>query len=836
MIQPSAHDNPEGTVVGLLGAAGRDPVAASIFGDRKLWVGDERLRPSGLDLVACAAVRTVLADPTGAVALAIPRGSSPLAVLLGVYLISARVLMRHVGSGQRGSVAVSTRRTELRDIAASLDFDGSEVNGAVRVARLVSEPRPDKRVRAAALSLDRSHRKGLDQQDSYLLFQLPNRVPPVALNVISAMVCDTHGASPASWEITWERNSAARRRQVWLGELGDDEFEAFCAQHGVALLRCDWPLLAAAARSHGSGSSALATTGATQRALNTPPVGYRVVRHEELDEELREIAYRLCEMRKRGRSEPPAAVASASWLASVLTRSACPLSFHDGAVAHYPMSRRADWLLDRVTDAGSSAFRDRWKLAFEQHWTGIKGASKQATRLLADSDGHPKWWAVQERLAALDDGEQLRIVCQTRAEARAMREALLDSGLVDEADFGVLIDVTSFSRRRPHGPASNTITLLLSPPPPQKASIYLSGETGAVEVLCYPFEVGRLRAHLSRAWREHAGLPHNTGVIAALQGGGTVGDGRGPSDVDVDALTTELPGYGERAGNTRPNTEGIKLPEADADFWEHAAELYDTELAADDDDRGDPDAEANIGTGGYSGYGHLVHFLDGPPMYMRDDAECTVVVDDNEQPGEHNIITIAPAQLERGMRIAVLPGSERGGLLAELMAAWDEGLALVRRRYEGMYRRALKTAIATHGLDGVAAAVRLTPDAVRAWRDSRAWPGSGPTLRRLLGCSGDDEAISNGTLIQDYFSRVRSAHRYIGRVLNEAVGETVLHQQGRESIDKLEALVGRDVSDLFDATSVLTVETVSAPTKISASVCGSFLDRDDPYLKSKGAL
>ena len=234
-----------------------------------------------------------------------PAGLEPAAVLLGLYLVSARVVMRRVGSGLCGSVAVSTQRTELRDVARALVFDGSNLDGVVRVARLVSEPRPDKRVRAAALSLDRRHRKGLDQQDSYLLFQLPNRVPPVALNVISAMVCDTHRASVESWERTWERNAAARRRQVWLGELGDDEFEAFSERHGVALLRCDWPLIEAAARGHGTGASSIATTGASQRALQAPPVSYRVVGHDELDEELREVAYRLSEMRKQGRTDAP---------------------------------------------------------------------------------------------------------------------------------------------------------------------------------------------------------------------------------------------------------------------------------------------------------------------------------------------------------------------------------------------------------------------------------------------------------------------------------------------------------------------------------------------------
>lgn len=99
-------DTPESTVAELLKALVRDPVAANVFGDGKIWVGDERVRPSGLDLVACALARTVLADTTATAAIAVPRGLSPLPVLVGVYLVVARVLMRHAGSGLSGSVAV----------------------------------------------------------------------------------------------------------------------------------------------------------------------------------------------------------------------------------------------------------------------------------------------------------------------------------------------------------------------------------------------------------------------------------------------------------------------------------------------------------------------------------------------------------------------------------------------------------------------------------------------------------------------------------------------------------------------------------------------------------
>ena len=424
-------------------------------------------------------------------------------------------------------------------------------------------------------------------------------------------------------------------------------------------------------------------------------------------------------------------------------------------------------------------------------------------------------------------------VCQTRAERDALRDALLDGGLLTQTDLdSERVTVAAYSQRADHGPAAKSVTLLCSPPPPAKAALYLSGEAGQVEVLCYPFEVGRLRSALRRVTREYAGDAHNTAALGALALAGPGNGRRPPEPPDPADVLVQLSGYGRREDrpDAPPDAEP-KLPDADAGFWETAPALYDTELALDDGDEraGEP------GAASAAGRARLVSFLDGPPMFLAEDADCTVVVTPEHGGDEPDVMTLHPGELEPGMRIALLPGSERGGLLAELMAAWDEGIALVRARYEPMYDRALDAAVHRHGLDGVAAAVRLTSAAVRQWRDGRAWPGSAPALRRLLELSGDEEALRNQALIQDYFSRVRGAHRYIGRVLNDAVGETVLHERGRDSIPKLEALVGRDLTDLFDATSVLTVQRVSEPRDVPAGVCGSFLDPDDPYLKAKGA-
>ncbi len=706
-------------------------------------------------------------------------------------------------------------------------FDGSDVSDALSAARLVSQPQANKRVRAAALPLNGGKRKGLSTTDAFLLFMLPIRMPPVALNVISAMVCDTYGSSPASWQTTRDRNVAAKRREVWLGELGDGDFESFCDEQRIPLVRCDWSLIAAAGALYGTGASRLATTACSQRALVAPALGYHIVVDEDVDTELRELTFSLAEMRRLGRAEPPDPIKLAGQLANLLSRLASPVSVYDQAVLSHPMSRKVTWLLERITDTSSGMFRDRYKDAFEQYWPTVKGAAKELVRTLSEPRRNAKFWAVAERLLALEDRQRIRVCCQTRAERDALRDALLAEELInaDDLDSG-RVQVTAYSQRAEHGTVEETVTLLVSPPPHGKAALYLSGEVGATEVLCYPFEVGRLKNAALRAHADFSGAAHNIAAIATLTG-----------------RALEAPKYGARSGpqltelgvtsGGAPNGGDYpdlidELPRADAGFWESAPGLYDTELALPEDEH---DA---AGEPGETRMARLLTFTDGPSMLLAEDADCTVVV---VEPGaEPDVITLHPGQLQPGMRIAVLPGSERGGLLAELMAAWDEGIALVRARYLPMYERALEAAVNEHGLAGVAKLVGLSRRAVQLWVERYNWPGAAGSLRLLLEASGDEEALRNQTLIQDYFNRVRGAHRYIGRVLNDAVGETVLPDtRSHESISKLEGLVGRDLTDLFDATSVLTVHSVSGARKAPAGVLGSFLDPDDPYLHSKGA-
>src|SRR5262249_45197658 len=140
------------------------------------------------------------------------------------------------------------------------------------------------------------------------------------------------GASRGSWVTAWERNRAAKRRQVWLGELGDGAFEIFCAERDIPLVRLDWGLLAGAAQPWGPGASALASTGLAAAALTMPPATAVVVRHEETEYWLRELAALLSEMRAKARfAEPPEVFTLARIVGALLSRIAYPLECYEQA-------------------------------------------------------------------------------------------------------------------------------------------------------------------------------------------------------------------------------------------------------------------------------------------------------------------------------------------------------------------------------------------------------------------------------------------------------------------------------------------------------------------------
>ncbi len=821
----------------LASSAEHDPVLADHFDPGRMWLGNNRVLPSGVDRLACAVARTVVGTPGAAVAIALPRGTGPTPVLLGLYLALSRKRPAFGYGRMVGSVAVSSRRAALRDLARQLRFDGSELEDAIPLASLVGEPVIGQRkVRAAALSLDRRSRSGISQNDSYLLFQHRDITPPVAYNVISAMVVDTVGASSGSWERTWERNLAAKRRQVWVGGLGNGEFEKFCEERDIPLVRFDWALLHAAATRWGTGGSLLATRGLAARALALPKTEALVVRHEETEYWLRELAALLNEMQSKARVDTaPEVFTYARMGGALLARIAYPLDFYEQAAGRLSYGVfTAKWLCERVEQASASPFRGRWKPVFHTYWPGVKACLQQLRKLLADPEDNPKWWALQGRLlSAMEAGEPVTVLCQTRAERVAVAEALrCDSTLLETEAVDELVDVRSFSQRAAHGDEQSGTTLLLGPPAERFAGVYLAGESGHVEVLCFPHEVRRLRGRLLGAWRAASDPEPNHKALDRLGLGvrPAVNANKLP---EASELLVELPAFEEPEPFTEPEDECfVTPPDPEDEFWDRALELRSTELP---DEPPDTDSRGGAAPDDAAGRAVLVSFDGAPAMYLREDAEVTVVVTGED--GAPDVAGRDARELNVGDVVAVLPGSERGSLLAELMCAWDEQLTRVRARYLPMYERALTAALIEHGIEGVAEKVGLTESAVHAWIRGYSYPGSQTTLKRLLEASGDELAIANQAVIQHYFSKTRGAHRHIGRVLNEAVGETVLHgAAGGDSVHKLQELVGVDLTDLFDNVHVLRVSAISEPRDVPAGVCGSFLDPDDPYLKNKGAL
>jgi hypothetical protein len=813
----------------------RDLILTRKFDKGLVWVAGAPVRPSGPDRVACAVARAVALTSNGTAAITVPRGADSMPVMLATYLVLWRRQPAAADGRLVGSIAISTARAGLRDYIADLEFTSErEAAEGFKVGRLISLPvAGERRLRPAALSLDRREYDGLDQTDSWLLFQAPNVAPPVAYNVISAMVVDTVGASPASWQQTYERNRAARRRQLWVGELGDARFEMFCTDNHVPLLRLDWKLLGAAAVRWGTGRSVLASTVLTERALHPRPLGARLVAHQEVELYLRMAQSSLAQMSEKARGEqPPLIYITALQAVSLLRRMAVPLGYYEPFAERLGFSDPAERLVEQVEQASASPFRGRWKPTYTAYWPTVKAALRRLLVLLADPEDSPKWWALNARLLeAQERGERLRLLVQTRAERLALAEALRSPDcILDPVEATQLAQVSAFSDRARAVP-EDFVTILMGPPPDRHAGIYLAGETDRVEVLCYAHERRRLSRRARESARRVASLEAGNLALDALRLG-TRKDSPGVFSREEPILVVDLDGFIDPRPAPEHKLEELPAPPGPEDeFWDRALELHGTELAAAEQ-HDDPVPTPKEGQRMVSAL--LLAFDEAPNMFVAPDAEATVITTGED--GETRVVALAVQDLQPGTRVAVVPGSERGALLAELMAAWDEQLAFAHERYMPMYHRALHDAIAAYGMQRLADHIGVTSGAVRTWERDEARPQQPTHLRTLLEASGDQQAITNQAVIQEFISRTRGAHRLIGRILNETVGDIVLASgAGEVNLRRLRELIGEDsdavdrVATLFDSVLVLTVCEVTGPLDdIPASALGSFIDHDTP--------
>src|SRR5207302_8905517 len=143
--------------------------------------------------------------------------------------------------------------------------------------------------------------------------------------------------------------------------------------------------------------------------------------------------------------------------------------YYEAEYGRRPGARTLEQLLVELHATQRSAFVGRhWKDAFDRYWTLVVSLCRRLSDLAA-GEHCAKYEALFERVAlAQQDGERVRVLCQSETERLALRAAL--------AELGVGVPVASFSRRLHHGDGrEHELTLLVGPPPPWQGHILLTG-------------------------------------------------------------------------------------------------------------------------------------------------------------------------------------------------------------------------------------------------------------------------------------------------------------------------------------------------------------------------
>jgi hypothetical protein len=270
----------------------------------RVRAGGYTVAPSGADALACMLARALLGHCDTA-ALALPRGETLLPAVVGAYV----AIQRHRHPHLHGSVLVASARGGLAAELAGLTVDGphGDAMRSLRVGRLVSRPKPgtggmllDGSIRppdrqAMLRPLDHSPLVGLSERDGHVLFARPSFIPaPPAKGVISYAIVETAGSarpqpghaaeldSADAWSSAHRTLLCAGARTLWLGELGDELFEAFCAARAIPLVHAGWPLLAELAQLPAfQHVGAVSSSALTRRATNLPSPACRIFHDHE---------------------------------------------------------------------------------------------------------------------------------------------------------------------------------------------------------------------------------------------------------------------------------------------------------------------------------------------------------------------------------------------------------------------------------------------------------------------------------------------------------------------------------------------------------------------------
>jgi hypothetical protein len=769
-----------------------------------------------MDLFAATVARLVC-FPKGPkqVALAVPRARQPLAAFLGLYFTVARI---HGTLPIKGCVSVSTRDAGLKELIASLQL---HVAGAprdtLRSGRLVTgQPDPTGHASAKIGELQGTKRiKGVSQDEKYLLLQAPHYRPKLVLNVVSVSIVDAASMSSSGWDLTYDWNASAERAQVWIGELGDCDFEDFCAARGIPIWHFDWGAIGEVAERFGAGASRLSTAAVCERAHELPSFQIRPCPDPAVDDELArlETAFASIYRRTKGR-DMPRAVAQARRLHYLLARLVAPLAVYEPiAVASRALEPRV--ALQQLRDAPRAWFEGaQWKGVYDAEWPAVR-ASLTALYDHVKSE-HPKYYdalaLIEEARAA---GTHLVFRCPTRAEANALITALVADGFVAPEELGPskLVDVRWLGAGSPAlnaGRGDAPITSVISEPLPRySAAGYLTAEEGHYQALLYPSQISRIERLARDCAASSCGAGRNGSVLSYF-----VDSYPGMDGVSAPGPTFErldpFPLTGRRALKESSETKQIITM---AGFFERL-QYDDEEMSYSSGSRGHEERPAR-----------LLATVEGFYVYLAEDDEVPVLVQ-----GE-KMIPRPVASLRPGQRIVLMPGADRSTMLADLFHAYDEKLGPA---YPLLYARAFEAAWEqAGGTDAaLAAKVGVEPSTVATWRRGEHRPQQDEHLNAVLKLSGIGPAWSSRSAIRTYLATVRGAHRTIAKIFDEAVVETVV-ELGGERQEQL-ATYGLDLDELLGSIQVLTVASVSEDSRSApGNLIGHFLTAD--HIAVKGA-
>jgi hypothetical protein len=771
------------------------------------------------------AARALVGRKIEAAAIAFPRGNGPQAGMLGLFL----ALYRYASPMLSGSVAVSTRRMEASDAVRDLTFEAAAFE-RFGVARLVSEAIGGAgdampRRRPARKLLSGGPRRGISQDDGLLLFCRPNTVPPLARNVIWAMVVDTVGCSHPSpfnadesdsWSRTWNANVADGRAQLWVGELGDEAFESFCSRHGIPMVRFDWALLSMLARDgRASVDGTLAAGALRARALEQRPVGLRLVIAPEHEQDLREAWSLVFKLQKKcGNAAPPSLNVVRSLL-GILGRLIVPIADYDHATARDPFAQPISKRVKALEMVTSTTFTGKKsKAAFRAYWDVLMGVIRRLLRRAGEDDGGPKFEALFERIAlAQHDHERVRVMCQTRVEKYAIQAK------IEEFELDGVASCATMSDKLPYGTAqAGPTTLLLAPPPPWRVDVLASGEEGRIEVLCYPHERARLVARVEEAEADHTA--RNLEALADL------GFDRRRLPVDECESVGEIEDLEPLSTAVENGTEQVgALPPADP-LWSKLVTLYGQELR-DEADTGAEEEPGVVDLRPYGGTARLLRFSNAPPVFFRDDAPVDVLADEDEEA----TLQLLPEDLRAGMVVAFLPGGGRS-VLDELFSLYDVQLDVEQRMFLPLWRQAIRMATEKMGVEGLADALDRSKFAVWDWLAGRTTPRDERRFKQILEISGCEEAIRAQAPMWTLLSTLRGQHRRIGRLNNLAIAEALRDDPNPIHLRELERKVGHRLNDIYDHIERVTVASVSEPVAVPLAACGRPLSDNDPLITS----